>query len=135
MRYSQLGTCQTRHVPTRHRVKSSQHITISALVKLATLTRQLGTLNKSTRHSPSEACDKTRYWFRFHSNFIKRYFITPVILVKYNIQCRVFGKTHTFLIYTKQCGHLKLRSIVIRKRALARTDIQDRLLNDTQQTR
>ena len=33
MGYSQLGTCQTRHIPTRHRVKSSRHITISALDK------------------------------------------------------------------------------------------------------
>ena len=57
MGYSQLGTWQTRHVPTRHRVKSSRHITISALDKLATFTRQLGTLNKSTRHSQSEECD------------------------------------------------------------------------------
>ena len=31
----QLATRQTRHVPTRHRVKSSRHITISALDKLA----------------------------------------------------------------------------------------------------
>ena len=135
MGHSQLSTCQTRHVPTRYRVKSSRHITISALDKLATLTRQLSTLNKSTRHSPGEACDKTRYWFRFQSNFIKRYFITPVILVKHNIQCRVFGKTHTFPIYTKLCGHLKLRSIAIRKCALAHTNIQNKLLNDIQQTR
>ena len=45
MGLSQLGTRQTRHIPTRHRVKSSRHITISALDKLAILTRQLGTLS------------------------------------------------------------------------------------------
>ena len=82
MGYSQLGTLQTRHVPTRHMVKSSWHITISALDKLATLTRQIGTMNKSTHHSPSEACNKTRHWFKFHSNFVNRYFISPVILLK-----------------------------------------------------
>ena len=35
---------------------------------------------------------------------------------------------------TRQCGHLK-KSIVIRKRALAHTDIQNKLLNDILQTR
>ena len=50
MGYSQLGTSQTRH-----RVKSNRHITILALDKLTTLTKQLDTLTKSTRPSPSEA--------------------------------------------------------------------------------
>ena len=96
MGLSQLGTRQTRHVPTRHRVKSCRHITNSALDKLAILTRELGTLNKSTRHSPSDACDETRHWFRFHSSFIKRYFITPVILLKYNITISGLWKAHSF---------------------------------------